>query len=142
MGFFIVPKGLWNHLVMFTIKNSGSPHNRIKYYFKTLLYPSLWIDKFPGSNDSICDIFETLLQKRCAYSGNTEQGKCRLTKEYQFFLFFIGHWYYEKKIVFIKTTYSCRYSFVACNSRYSYYSLAYYFFTSISCTRKASFFYP
>ncbi len=30
-------------------------------------------------------------------SGNTEQGKCRLTNEYLFFLFLIGCWYYEKK---------------------------------------------
>ncbi len=53
-------------------------------------------------------------------SWNTEQGKCRLTKEYPFFLFLIGHWNYEKKcFVFIKTTYSNRYSFVACNSRYA-----------------------
>ncbi len=35
-------------------------------------------------------------------AGNTEQGKCRLSNEYLFLLFFIGHWYYEKKIVFIK----------------------------------------
>jgi nucleoside permease NupC len=30
-------------------------------------------------------------------AGNTEQGQCWLTNEYLFFLFFIGHWYYEKK---------------------------------------------
>jgi len=30
-------------------------------------------------------------------AGNTEQGKCRLTNEYHpFFLFLIGHWYFEK----------------------------------------------
>ncbi len=33
-------------------------------------------------------------------SGNTEQGKCRLTNEYPFFLFQIGRWYYEKNIWF------------------------------------------
>jgi hypothetical protein len=31
-------------------------------------------------------------------AGNTEQGKCRLMNEYPFFLFKIGHWYYEKKL--------------------------------------------
>ncbi len=54
--------------------------------------------------------------------GNIEQGKCWLTNEYPFILFLIGHWYYEKKIVFIKMTYSSRYSFVACSSRYAWYS--------------------
>ncbi len=34
--------------------------------------------------------------------GNTEQGKCRLTNEYPFFLFLIGHWYYEKNILYLK----------------------------------------
>jgi len=68
-----------------------------------------------------------------AKTGNTEQGKCRLTNEYPLFLFFIGHWYYEKKIVFIKTTYSCRYSFVACNSWYAWYSLAKDFWTFEAC---------
>ncbi len=29
------------------------------------------------------------------YPGNTEQGMCQLTNEYPFFLFLIGHWYYE-----------------------------------------------
>jgi len=32
-------------------------------------------------------------------SGNTEQGKCWLTNEYLFFLFFIGNWCYEKNIL-------------------------------------------
>jgi len=31
------------------------------------------------------------------YTGNTEQGKCRLTNEY---MFLIGHWYYEKNILY------------------------------------------
>ncbi len=53
-------------------------------------------------------------------SGNTEQGKCQLTNEYPFFLFLIGLWYYEKNIIFfMKTIYSSRYSYVACNSRYA-----------------------
>ncbi len=56
-----------------------------------------------------------LISGQVANPGNTEQGKCRLTNEY---LFFIGHWFYKKYFVFIKTTYSSRYSFVACNSRY------------------------
>ncbi len=60
----------------------------------------------------------------CTKTGNTEQGKCRLINEYLFFQFFICRWYYEKKyFVFIKTTYSSRYSFVACNSWYAQYSL-------------------
>ena len=29
--------------------------------------------------------------------GNTEQGKCRLTNEYPFFLFKNGHWYVKNK---------------------------------------------
>jgi len=33
--------------------------------------------------------------------GNTEHGKCRLTNEYPFFLFLIGHWYYEKIILYL-----------------------------------------
>jgi len=52
-------------------------------------------------------------------AGNNEQGKCRLTNEYPFFLFLIGHWYYKKYFVFIKMTYFSRYSFVACNSWYA-----------------------
>jgi len=32
-------------------------------------------------------------------AGNTEQGNCRLTNEYPFFLFLIGRWYYEKNIL-------------------------------------------
>jgi len=32
--------------------------------------------------------------------GNTEQGKCGQMNEYQFFLFLIGHWYYEKHILY------------------------------------------
>ncbi len=32
--------------------------------------------------------------------GNTEQGKCLMTNEYQFFLFLIDHWYYEKNILY------------------------------------------
>jgi len=34
-----------------------------------------------------------------AKPGNTEQGKCLLTNEYLFFLFFIGHFYYENSIL-------------------------------------------
>jgi hypothetical protein len=33
--------------------------------------------------------------------GNTEQGKCWLTNEYPIFLFLIGHWYYEKNILYL-----------------------------------------
>ncbi len=33
-------------------------------------------------------------------AGNTEQGKCRLTNEYPFFLFLIGRWYYEKQSLY------------------------------------------
>ncbi len=44
--------------------------------------------------------------------------------EYLFFRFLIGHWWNKKQnFVMIKTTYSSRYSFVACNSRYVKYSL-------------------
>jgi len=47
---------------------------------------------------TIFQLFELLTK-----AGNTEHGKCRLTNEYTFFLFLIGHWYYEKNIfVFIK----------------------------------------
>jgi len=42
--------------------------------------------------------FHHLLLKK-GKPGNTEQGKCRLTNEYLFFLFFIGCWYYEKNIL-------------------------------------------
>jgi len=36
----------------------------------------------------------------CLFDRNTrEQGKCRLTNECLFFLFFIGRWYYEKNIL-------------------------------------------
>jgi len=35
-------------------------------------------------------------------AGYTEQGKCSLTNEYQFFKFLIGRWYYEKHILFEK----------------------------------------
>jgi len=38
---------------------------------------------------------ETLYHPR-----NTELGKYRLTIEYLFFLFIIGRWYYEKKVLF------------------------------------------
>jgi len=34
-------------------------------------------------------------------AGNTEQGKCRLMIEYPFLLFLIGHWYYEKNILYL-----------------------------------------
>jgi len=61
-----------------------------------------------------------VMQEFLVLSGNTEQGKCRLRNEFPFFLFLVGHWYYETKyFVFIKTIYSSRYSFVACNSRYA-----------------------
>jgi hypothetical protein len=33
--------------------------------------------------------------------GNTEEGKCRLTNDYPFFLFLIGHGYYEKNILYL-----------------------------------------
>jgi len=35
-------------------------------------------------------------------SGNAEQGKCRLTNEYPFFLFLLGRWYNEKNICIYK----------------------------------------
>ncbi len=53
-------------------------------------------------------------------AGNTEQGKCPLMNEYLFFLIFF--WplvLWIKYFVFIKMTFSSRYSFVACNSRYA-----------------------
>ncbi len=34
-------------------------------------------------------------------AGNTEQGKCRLTNEYPFFLFLIGRCYYVKNILYL-----------------------------------------
>ncbi len=53
------------------------------------------------------------------YTRNTEQGKCRLTNEYLFFLFLLAVGIMKKYFFFIKTNYSSRYSFIACNSRYA-----------------------
>ncbi len=61
------------------------------------LFPSLFLSLsplfFPLSLTPFYPITVTI------YPGNTEQGKCRLTNEYLFFLFFIGRWYYEKNIL-------------------------------------------
>ncbi len=51
--------------------------------------------------------------------------KVRHTIEYLFYRFLIGHWKNKKQyFVLIKTTYSSRYAFVACNSWYAKYSLS------------------
>jgi hypothetical protein len=79
----------------------------------------LWFYSFSNIIPHIGRLIE-YSQQLMLMAGNTEQGKCRLTNEYLFFLFLIGHWYNEKKyFVFIKTTYSSRFSFVACNSWYA-----------------------
>jgi len=60
-------------------------------------WPSVKREDSPGLIELEAEIealrFVTLLP------GNTEQGKCRLTNEYLFFLFFIGCWYYKKNIL-------------------------------------------
>ncbi len=56
-------------------------------------------------------------------AGNTEQGKCRQTNKYLFFLVLIGHWYNENFFILNETTFSSRYSFLAWNSWFAKYSL-------------------
>jgi hypothetical protein len=59
----------------------------------------LILNVFPDISENVLSFYQRYNGK--AKSGNTEHGKCWLMNEYLFFLFFIGHWYYEKNILFL-----------------------------------------
>ena len=89
--------------------------------------------KVKAFSPNVCDV----ICWRSLTQGILNRGNVSIRLSTRFFRFLIGCWYCEKIILFFReTTYSSRYSFVACNSRYALYSLPYLDSSSLNCLMK------
>jgi len=83
-----------------TIQSKADFHNPIHKILLHLSNRLIEIELYRLSNPAIQSIHTIQQSLGNDQAGNTEKGNCRLTNEYSFFLFQIGHWYYEKIFCF------------------------------------------